>query len=63
MLTDPGSIDKVRGAIQKLADVEPKLCDVMLDGSTLPEDNAILQHAINLCACASMRASETIPPE
>lgn len=62
MLTDPTSILKVQGALQKLADVEPKLCDAMLALTTLPEDKGKLQAAINLAAASSMKASETVPP-
>ncbi len=62
MLTDPGSIDKVRGAMAKLDDVEAKICDVRLATSTEVQDKAICIEAIDLAAAAKMALSQLVPP-
>jgi len=62
MLTDPGHIQKVLGALDKLTDAIDKICDVRIDATVPPEDRAILVTVIHRISDAKLTLSALIPP-
>lgn len=63
MLTDPGSIQKVRDGMVKMGDASDKFCTAMLEGSTSAGDKEIMQAGIDVVALGKLTVSRVLPPE
>ncbi len=63
MISDPGDISKMQGAMTKLSDATEKLCDVRHSHHTLPDDAIAVQVGIDRMATAKLALSQLIPPE
>ncbi len=62
MLDDPGSIGKINGALDKIADALEKCCDVRLAESTSQEDVTKIITYIDQLAATKQNLSLMLPP-
>lgn len=60
-LTDPGAIQNVEGAIQKLTDANDKLCEVYTDPAVETVDKLAIRRALTGIAQAKQDASGVLP--
>lgn len=63
MLTDPGDIGKVEGALQKFLDAREKLCEVIHGNTASSADAASVQQVIDTVAAGSQHLSTILPPK
>lgn len=63
MLTDPGDIRNVQGALQKYLDARQSLCEVIHEHTASAADAASVQQVIDHVAAASQHLSTLLPPE
>jgi len=63
MLTDPGQIQKVQGALDKIADATEKLCAVRNDEDAHLADRVFIHNVINDLCASKLILSTVIPPD
>jgi len=61
MLTDPGAIAKIEGAMTKLDDAMVKACDVFTNGPATAEDRLTIHHASADIGEAKFLLSSVLP--
>ncbi len=62
MISDATLLNKISGAMLKLADADFKLCQVFTDPIISESDRLHLKRAINHIAESRMDTSQTLPP-
>ena len=62
MLTDPGQILKIEGALDKLTDAVQKLCDVTTDQTAPPDDRVFIRRCIKEISSAKIALSTVLIP-
>jgi len=63
MLTDPGDIGKIQGALEKLTDATEKLCGCVLSSTVTEQDHQVIQDTIDAIGAYKQGLSLLIPPE
>jgi len=63
MLTDPGQIQKVQDALNKIGDANEKLCAVRNDENASLPDRVFIHNVITDLCASKLILSTVIPPD